>query len=543
MNETNQLQWTEEPASSSGVGGASSDARAPEPPAPPASTDAASAQRSGDRQSDVPQSNLVPPRPDPTPRFTFRASSASTPDPSPSLAALASAPTPSSAYQFPSARNHHESQVSHDRGDSFGPSQVATVSASASAPSPHSAAASSSAAPRPLGTGRFADDLSALGPRPSDASSKTAPLFELVPESALPSRTAVFAPSAGELNPQGTGRQPIEEIAELSSSDGFLFGDPLVRSPRTSTIVLNLLFAVLFLAGFVGVYWLGVHTVDGQRYDDLVWLSLQQAGVPSVLDSSANPWSFAYSPLVIGASAAVALIALIIAAFRRRWWLIGQMVVFGGLCVGGAEALKEFLPREQLDPSLNNPANTLPSGHAVMAAAAMAALLLALPRVLRWVGALLGAVLASGVGVAVIVGQWHRPSDVVAALMLVGGLAFLALAFTHGSGMDRIGTRRSSVPLQIVAPVMITAGVMGQLYATYLIWQLQPGLALKAGWAVGAAQISAIVLVVATASLMFGLLAAMRQISACPLSKAGRVGEPPAPPSGQSQANAIEVRV
>ena len=168
--------------------------------------------------------------------------------------------------------------------------------------SPHSATVSSSTAPRPLGTGRFADDLSALGPSPSDASPKAAaPLFESVPESARPSRTPVFASAApsstpvGDLNAQtdGTGRRPIEEIAELSSSDGFLFGDPLVRSPRTSTIVLNLLFAVLFFAGFVGVYWLGVHTVDGQRYDDLVWLSLQQAGVPSVLDSSANPLSFA----------------------------------------------------------------------------------------------------------------------------------------------------------------------------------------------------------------------------------------------------------
>ena len=325
------------------------------------------------------------------------------------------------------------------------------------------------------------------------------------------------------------------------ADDGFLFGDPLVRSPRTSTIVLNLVFAALFLAGFVGVYWFGVRTVDGQRYDDLVWMSLQEAGAPAVLDSSTSPLSFAYSPLVIGASAVFALAALGIAAVRRRWWLIGQLVVFAVLCLGAAEGLKQFLPREQLDRALANPANTLPSGHTVLATAAMMALLLALPRVTRWVGALFGAALSAGVGVAVIVGQWHRPSDVVASLMLVGGIAFLVLAFTRGSGMDRVGTRKSSVPLQIVAPVMITGGVMGQLYAAYLMWQVQPGLELKAGWAVGAAQLSAVVMIAATASLVFGLVCAMRQISACPLSKAGRVGEPPAPPKGASRANAIEV--
>lgn len=353
------------------------------------------------------------------------------------------------------------------------------------------------------------------------------------------------APAAASATSRGRGgveELSLDPIASVSTTDdGFLFGDPLVGSPRTSTIVLNLVFCVLFLLGFVGVYWLGVRTADGQRYDDLVWQSLQESGAPSVLDSSANPLSFAYSPLVIGVSAAFALAALIVAAVRRRWWLIGQLVVFGAAAIASAEGLKKFLPRERLDPMLANPANTLPSGHTVLAAAAGVALLFALPRVVRWVGALVGALFAVGVGVAVVVGQWHRPSDVVAALMLVAALGFLTLAFTHGSGMDQVGTRRSSVPLQIVAPVMIAAGVMGQLVVAYLIWQLQPGLALQAQWALQATQVSSIVMIASTASLMFGLLAAMRQISACPLSKAGRVGEPPAPPQGADRANAIEV--
>ena len=45
------------------------------------------------------------------------------------------------------------------------------------------------------------------------------------------------------------------------------------------------------------------------------------------------------------------------------------------------------------------------------------------------------------VGLSVIAGQWHRPTDVIMALLIVGGLALMALATTFANGMDEPGTR------------------------------------------------------------------------------------------------------
>ncbi|WP_424935728.1 MULTISPECIES: phosphatase PAP2 family protein [Bacteria] len=63
--------------------------------------------------------------------------------------------------------------------------------------------------------------------------------------------------------------------------------------------------------------------------------------------------------------------------------------------------------------------NSLPSGHAtVAAAAAFAVFLVSTPR-WRPVAALVGGAFAVSVGVLLVIGQWHRPSDVIAAFLVV----------------------------------------------------------------------------------------------------------------------------
>ena len=63
-------------------------------------------------------------------------------------------------------------------------------------------------------------------------------------------------------------------------------------------------------------------------------------------------------------------------------------------------------------------------------------LLCAVPRVLRALVAVIGWAYTVLVGLSVIAAQWHRPTDVIMALLIVGGLALLALATTFASGMD-----------------------------------------------------------------------------------------------------------
>ena len=148
--------------------------------------------------------------------------------------------------------------------------------------------------------------------------------------------------------------------------------------------------------------------------------------------------------------------------------------------------------------------------------------------------ALVGAACPLVIGLSVIAGAWHRPVDVVMSLLLAGGFALLAMAFTRTSGMDAPGKRASSPSVQIVGTVMITAGVLCCCYAAYIMWQIEPGLSLSASWASVGARVSTFAMIAGVSSLVFGMLLAMRQITASPLSRAGLVGAPPAPPKKTS---------
>lgn len=130
---------------------------------------------------------------------------------------------------------------------------------------------------------------------------------------------------------------------------------------------------------------------------------------------------------LIAATAVVSFIALI----RRR-----VVLAFGtAILVIGANAtaqlLKHYLVRPDLgvDPERVGAGNSLPSGHTTIAASVAVALILALPVKARGVAAILGAVFAGAAGVATLSAGWHRPSDAMAALLVVGVWTSLASIF------------------------------------------------------------------------------------------------------------------
>ena len=115
-------------------------------------------------------------------------------------------------------------------------------------------------------------------------------------------------------------------------------------------------------------------------------------------------------------------------------------------------------------------------------------------------------------------------------MLIVGGVALIVLAFTRTSGMDALGTRRSSAGVQIIASVAVTAGLFACVFAGYVIWQVIPGLTISAAWAKTDAVYSAILLIAGMNAVVHGVVLALRQLTASPLSRIGLVGEPPAPP-------------
>ncbi|NEG89465.1 phosphatase PAP2 family protein [Bifidobacterium aerophilum] len=309
--------------------------------------------------------------------------------------------------------------------------------------------------------------------------------------------------------------------------------DPLTVRPRTSSRVLCVVLGLLLLAAAFGVWWLGVRTQTGQSYDEIVVTGFSDA-LPGWLAATLSPfidWNVGsvLLNLTVLLSLLLGAIAVVTMIVRKRWWLIGQSVAIAALCYAST-FLKGLLPRPYLIDTDTPHANSAPSGHTILAATAATLLLIAVPRAARAICALIEASFATLIGLSVIAGGWHRPTDVAMSLLLVGGITLIALAFTRTSGMDAPGTRVSSASVQIVGTVMITAGLLGCAYAAYVIWQVLPGLSLSAAWSASGAHLSAGVGVAGVALLTGGLVLAMRHLTAAPLSRIGLIGAPPAPP-------------
>ncbi|WP_101623159.1 phosphatase PAP2 family protein [Bifidobacterium parmae] len=301
--------------------------------------------------------------------------------------------------------------------------------------------------------------------------------------------------------------------------------DPLARRPRASSRVLCVVFGLLLVAAAFGVYWFGVHTETGQSFDDMVETYFA-ANVPGWFAGLLGAGS--HVAVLVG-SILFAAAAVVVAVVRRRWWLLGQLVAFGVLCFA-ASLLKDVLPRPFIIHTTIDAGNSAPSGHTILGVAAATALLFAVSRGWRWVAALVGGLWSVFVALSVVNGKWHRPSDALMAILLVGGVALFTLAFTRTSGMDATGKRRSSAGVQVVGSIAITGGAFACLYGAYVVWQVVPGLLMSAEWARSGAVAAAIILIAGATTLVFGLMLAMRQLTAAPLTKLGLVGAPPAPP-------------
>jgi membrane-associated phospholipid phosphatase len=178
------------------------------------------------------------------------------------------------------------------------------------------------------------------------------------------------------------------------------------------------------LVGHIGalvvVWWVFVRTARGQ-FADTIALAGNTIGrarvdhlVTQVLDAIS----------VLSLLAATALIGFIALA-RRRVVLAGVAI----LLIVGSNVTTQFLKYIAIHrPDLgvenaNISVNSMPSGHTTVAASVAVALVLVVPPRLRGLAAVLGAGYAALTGVATLSAGWHRPSDAVAALIVVGGWA------------------------------------------------------------------------------------------------------------------------
>lgn len=238
-----------------------------------------------------------------------------------------------------------------------------------------------------------------------------------------------------------------------------------------------------------------IGTIRGQMLDTvaLAGNGLGRVRFGGTLNTALDAVSVASLVLVL-------LVVGLIALLRRRFALAVMAVILVAGSVATTYVLKYYvITRTDLgvDPERAAAGNSLPSGHATAAAAFAVGLVLVLPKGARGIASLVGATYAAVAGVATLSAGWHRPSDVLASYLIVGGWAAaaglllvalqrpgavvserdragLSLAGTLVGGVTLLAAgvvalaltfNRMSVPVEAMSSRLLTLGYLGSVAA------------------------------------------------------------------------------
>ncbi|MGC5021797.1 phosphatase PAP2 family protein [Micromonospora sp. DT47] len=192
---------------------------------------------------------------------------------------------------------------------------------------------------------------------------------------------------------------------------------------RGWTAVWLVVLALAQAAALVMLWRFAVHTGTGQ-WLDTVALTGNRIGQDQI-DGPVNRILNAMS--VVSLVATTVVIGFIALIRGRKTLAIAATLLIAGANVS-TQLLKHVIDRPSLgiDPERDAVGNSMPSGHTTIAASVALALILVLPAKVRVLGAFLGVAYAATAGVATLSAGWHRPSDAVAAFLVVGVWAALA---------------------------------------------------------------------------------------------------------------------
>ena len=207
-----------------------------------------------------------------------------------------------------------------------------------------------------------------------------------------------------------TGQVPVDASGRPVNRPGEEQGHHL---PSTGILMRHVM-ALLFLGlSLYGAFVFFIYTATGQQVDEQAYTEYANQ-----FKSYRGPTLTALDslPTVVGVIAVLGLVAVLIWKHRFLPSLIGVLV--GAAAVTSTYLLKHYLivkPDLGVQEALSNSA---PSGHTTFAAAAGAALFLAAPRFLRPTVALCAALATCLTGASTIINGWHRPADVVTAILV-----------------------------------------------------------------------------------------------------------------------------
>lgn len=219
--------------------------------------------------------------------------------------------------------------------------------------------------------------------------------------------------------------------------------------------------------------WSALRTVSGQWADEM---ALQQGAALHDRLPVAVTDLLGSLTLLIGIGGAA--LALLLALAHRRWIPLLVALLSAGAALACVQLLKHGLLTKSPYGIQESAQNSLPSGHTAAAAAAVAVVLMVAPTRWRKPLALLGALAVTAAGLGTVVNGWHRPSDVVVAILVVTGW------FVLGSVVLRLLVPAEPwVPQRgLTLAVLTVLGTIMTVFATMTLTTLPvTGLALAAG--------------------------------------------------------------
>ena len=192
--------------------------------------------------------------------------------------------------------------------------------------------------------------------------------------------------------------------------------------------VLGLLAGVA--AAVVGA--VAIRTQAGQRIDDAGRGGVSAFDAPEVYRATSG----LLDTISVASLALLGAGIVVLALLRGR----PRLAVAAGVVLLGAnvttQVVKDAVDRPDLVYGWWTEPGAFPSGHTTVAMSLAMALMIVVPPGLRWVAAAGGCAYAAGVGIAVLALDWHRPSEVLGAYLVVAAWTGLVMAVLTLAGED-----------------------------------------------------------------------------------------------------------
>lgn len=242
--------------------------------------------------------------------------------------------------------------------------------------------------------------------------------------------------------------------------------DPAASSRHRGTVQTRALSVIVACAGLlVLVYVVAVRTPMGQRFEDWVLAGIDRA------DGGAQGRTAAWAlTSVNGASVVAALLLVVGVGLWRRQAVLAAVSAGVLVCsVLAAEVVQRVATRPiLLDSGYRREDQSFPSGHTAVAMAIMCAVVLVVPYRIRGWTLVIASVASTGIAVATVSADWHRPSDTLGSDLIVVGcaaagvflLARLKLVRAVARGTGALPGRGSVLPVAAGTVVLLAGAAL-----------------------------------------------------------------------------------